>query len=85
MLKHKSTKTQPHANGHNEAKAATAKPKSNGHAHRSATTLRSSKTPAHLDEQKTEKFRGILEEFNFGTSRGESKASCSTLMDRLCK
>jgi hypothetical protein len=70
MLKHKSTKTQPHAKGHDEAKAATAQPKSNGHAHRSATTLRSSKTPAQLVEHKTEKFRGILEEFNFGAKGG---------------
>lgn len=70
MFKRKSTKTQPHADGHDEAKAATEKPQSNGHAHRSATSSRSSKTPAQLDEHKTERFQGILEEFNFGAQGG---------------
>jgi hypothetical protein len=71
MFKRKSTKTQHDANGHHEAKAAKTEPKSNGHAaHRSAPALRSSRTPAQLDEHKTEKFQGILEEFNFGAKGG---------------
>jgi translation initiation factor IF-1 len=70
MFKHKSTKTQPQADGHDEAKTATAKPRSNGHAHRSAAPSRSSKAPAQLQEHDTESFQGILEEFNFGAKGG---------------
>ena len=53
-----------------EAKAATIQPKSNGHAHRSATASRSSKAAAQLHEHKTEKFQGILQEFNFSPKGG---------------
>ena len=70
MFKHKSTKTQPRANGHHETKAAASKPKSNGHARRSATSSRSSKPAAPLDEPKTEKYQGMLKEFNFSPEGG---------------
>jgi hypothetical protein len=70
MFKHKSTKTQPRANGHREAKAAATEPRSNGHAHRSAATSRTSKSPAQPQEHEAERVHGILEEFNFSPQGG---------------
>jgi len=70
MFKRKSTKTQPDANGHHEAKAATTEPKSNGHARQSAASSRSSQPAAPPHEQETEKYQGILEDFNFSPQGG---------------
>jgi hypothetical protein len=67
----KAVKTQPKADGRHELKSAgKMEPKSNGHAGRHAAATAPHKAGVQRPERTLEKFRGLLQDFNFSPKGG---------------
>ncbi len=68
--KQKTAKTEPKSNGRHELETAKAQPKANRLAARRSASERPRKVEVKHHERKLEKFRGLLQDFNYGPKGG---------------
>ena len=68
--KQKTARTEPKSNGRHEPETAKTQPKANRLAARRSALARPRKADVKHQEHKLEKFRGLLQDFNYGPKGG---------------